>query len=132
VSDERSVEDVARRIEVAAESFDLSAYEELLDPDVTWGAPHAKAPGCKSRQQVLAWYRRGRDAGVQGRVSGVEIVGQCIVLGVVVKGTEEARERGGAALRWQVNTVRGGRVVEIVGFEDHLEAISYAETKSHT
>ena len=35
-------------------------------------------------------------------------------------------------MRWQVNTVRDGRVIEIVGFDDHHEAITYAETKTRS
>jgi hypothetical protein len=33
-------------------------------------------------------------------------------------------------MRWEVNTVRDGRVIEIVGFDDHAEAIAYAETRT--
>ena len=43
-----------------------------------------------------------------------------------LRGTENARERGGAALRYQVLTVRNGRVVEIVGFDDKAEAMNHA------
>ena len=42
-----------------------------------------------------------------------------------VRGTENANERGGTALRFQVLTVRSGKVVNIVGFDDKSEAISY-------
>jgi hypothetical protein len=73
-----------------------------------------------------------RAAGVEGRVSDVQILGECVLLGLVVRGTEAAQERGGAAMRWQVNTVRDGRVIEIVGFDDHFEAIAYAEEKART
>ena len=69
---------------------------------------------------------------MEGRVSDVEVLGECVLLGLVVRGTEAAQQRGGAAMRWQVNTVREGRVIEIVGFDDHSEAISYAETKSRS
>ena len=45
----------------------------------------------------------------------------------VIDGTENANERGGAALRFQVLTVRSGKVVVvIVGFDDKTEALSYA------
>ena len=39
---------------------DLTAFAELLDPPVTWGAPGARNPTCKNRNQVMAWYQRGR------------------------------------------------------------------------
>jgi SnoaL-like domain len=123
------MEAIARRMQVALDTSDLAAFQELLDPAVTWGPPYAKNPGCKSRDEVLAWYRRSKSSGVEGRVSEVEVLGECVLLGLVVRGTEAARERGGAALRWQVNTVRNGRVVEIVGFDGHAEALAYAEAK---
>ena len=46
-----------------------------------------------------------------------------------VQGTENARERGGAALRFQVLTVRSGKVVDIVGFDDKTEALSYVSER---
>lgn len=128
----QDMEAIAERIKIALDTSDLSAFQDLLDPDVTWGPPHAKEPSCKNRDQVLSWYERGKASGVEGRVSGVEILGECVLLGLVVRGTEAAQERGGAAMRWQVDTVRDGRVIEIVGFDDHDEAITYAEARSRS
>jgi hypothetical protein len=128
----QDIEAIASRIKAALDDSDLGAFQDLLDPDVTWGPPHAKHPGCKNRDQVLAWYQRGKASGVEGRVSGVEILGDCVLLELVVRGTEAAEERGGTAMRWQVNTVRGDRVIEIVGFDDHGEAIAYAETRTRS
>ena len=92
---------------------------------MTWGAPDARNPSCKNRHQVLAWYQRGRDAGVRGSVYDVEVLGDRLLVSMNVRGTENARERGGEALRFQVLTVRSGRVVDIVGFDDKTEALSY-------
>ena len=44
-----------------------------------------------------------------------------------VRGTENAKERGGAALRFQVLTVRSGMVVDIVGFDDKADALAYVK-----
>jgi hypothetical protein len=123
---------IAKKIEVALNASDLLAFQELLDPGVTWGPPHAKNPGCKNRDQVLTWYQRGMMSGVEGQVHEVEVIGDCLILALVVRGIEAARERGGAAMRWQVDAVRDGRVVEIVGFDDHEEAVAYAETRSRS
>jgi len=60
------IDEIAVLVRSALASKDLSAFAELLDPAVTWGAPGARNPSCKNRNQVLAWYRRGQDAGVQG------------------------------------------------------------------
>jgi hypothetical protein len=121
-----SVEDVARQVRVALGSADLSAFSELLDPDVRWGAPGARKPSCRNRSQVLAWYQRGREAGTRADVIGVEVHGDRILVSLTVRGTPEASARGGATLRWQVLTVRGGRVVDIVGFDDRAEALTAA------
>ena len=75
---------------------------------------------------MLAWYQRGKEAGVRGSVYGVEVRGDRLLVSMSMRGTESARERGGAALRFQVLTVRDGRIVDIVGFDDKAEALSHA------
>ena len=121
----KGMDEIAVLVRKALAAEDLSAYAELLDPAVTWGAPGSRNPSCKNRDHVLAWYQRGRDAGVRGSVYEVEILGDRLLVTMSVRGTENARERGGAALRFQVLTVRSGRVVDIVGFDDKTEALSY-------
>jgi hypothetical protein len=79
---------------------------------------------CTNRHQVLAWYEHGREAGVRGSVFDVEVMGDRLLVNMSVRGTEEARERGGTALRYQVLTVRNGKVVDIVGFDDKVEAVT--------
>ena len=119
------MDEVAGLVRNALAAEDLSAFTDLLDPSVTWGAPGARNPSCKNRNQVLAWYQRGRDAGVRGSVYDVEVLGDRLLVSMSVRGTENARERGGAALRFQVLTIRNGKVVKIVGFDDKTEALSY-------
>ena len=121
----KGMDEIAMLVRNALAAEDLSAFAELLDPAVTWGAPGARNPSCKTRNQVLAWYQRGRDAGVRGSVHDVEILSDRLLVSMSVRGTENARERGGAALRFQVLTVRRGKVVDIVGFDDKTEALSY-------
>ncbi len=120
-----TVDEVAVLVRRAMATEDLATFAELLDPEVTWGAPGARDPSCKSRDQVLTWYQRGRDAGVRGTVNDVEVIGDRLLVSMSVRGTENAQERGGAALRYQVLTVRSGRIVEIVGFDDMADALSY-------
>ena len=121
-----TMEEMAALVRRALAAEDVEAFAELLDPAVTWGAPGATIPTCKSRDQVLAWYQRGRDAGVRGSVYDVEVLGDRLLVSMSVRGTESAQERGGAALRFQVLTVRSGRIVDIVGFDDKADALSYA------
>jgi hypothetical protein len=119
------MDEIAVLVRNALAAEDLSAFTELLDPAVTWGAPCARSPSCNNRNQVLAWYQRGRDAGVRGSVYNVEVLGDRLLVSMSVRGTENARERGGAALRFQVLTVRSSKIVDVVGFDDKTEALSY-------
>ena|SRR5258708_7370900 len=113
---------VAERVRVALESGDLDAISELLDPNVRWGAPGDDAPSCQNRRQVLAWYRRGREAGVRARVTELTVYGNKILVGLKVSGNRTAGREGGVADRWQVLTVSEGRIVDIRGFEERDEA----------
>jgi ketosteroid isomerase-like protein len=122
-----TMEALAEKVRTALESADLSAFAELLDPDVSWGAPGARTPACRNRDQVLSWYERGRESGVTAQVSDVTVLGVKLLVTLVVANTGEARQRGGDALRWQVLTTRHGRVVDIVGFDDRLDALAHAE-----
>ena len=113
---------VAGRVRAALAAEDLSAFTELLDPAVTWGPPGARKPTCRNRNQVLAWYQRGHEAGIRGSVFDIEVIGDRLLVSMSLRGTESARERGGAALWYQVLTVRNGRIVDIVGFDDKADA----------
>jgi ketosteroid isomerase-like protein len=121
-----ATERIARQVSAALAAADLAAFSELLDPDVRWGPPGDPAPPCQSRDQVLAWYRRGREAGVRARVSETVVRGDQILIGLKVAGNRAADARSGEAERWQVLTVRGGRVVDIVGFDERGEAAARA------
>jgi ketosteroid isomerase-like protein len=114
------------RIKVALESADLAAIKDLLDPDVRWGAPDDEAPGCQNRRQVLAWYRRGREAGVRARVTELVAHGDKILVGLNVVGRPAVEAQGGEEERWQVLTVAGDRIVDIRGFDDREEAAARA------
>ena len=115
---------VAERVRAALESVDLTAAE-LLDPNGCWGAPDA-APGCQNRDQVLTWYQRGRAAGARARVTELGVHGDKLLVGLKGVGNRAAEEPGGEASRWQVLTIRGGRIVDILGFEARSQAVARA------
>jgi len=108
------MDQLVAQVRKALAAEDVSALADLLDPNVTWGAPGARYPTCKNRSQVLSWYERGREAGVRGSAFDVEVLGHQLLVSMNVRGTEGARERGGTALRFQILTVREGRIVDIV------------------
>jgi len=119
--------ELAEQVRAALDSADLAAIGELLHPDVRWGAPGDPEPSCRNRAQVLAWYRRGRDAGVRARVAEVVAHGDKILVGLTVAGRAGADEKAGAESdRWEVLTVGEGQIVDIRGFDDRGEAADYA------
>ncbi len=118
--------DLAAKVRFALETADLDQFVELLDPEVHWGAPDDQEYGCKNRRQVLAWYKRGRDKGVRAKVTEVVPHGDRLLVGLLVSGTPDATSGGGDSERWQVLSVRDGRIVDIRGFDDRAEAASRA------
>jgi ketosteroid isomerase-like protein len=120
------MDELAVQVRKALAAEDVSAFAELLDPNVTWGAPGARTPTCKNRNQVLSWYERAQQGGVRGSVFDIDVLGDRLLVSLSVQGTGGAGERGGTTLRFQVLTVRDGRIVDIVGFDDKADALSYA------
>lgn len=116
---------IAEQLGPALASADLSAFSELLDPDVHWGPPGDSSPPCRNRNEVLAWYRRGKDAGTRAEILEILAVGDHILVGMSVTSTKEPSPIG--RVRWQVLTVADGRVVAIAGFEGRDDATHYIE-----
>ena len=113
-------------VRAALESADLDAIGDLLDPNVRWGTPDDPDQGCQNRQQVLAWYRRGREAGVRAHVTETVVYGDRILLGLAVTGQPAVEQADSQANRWQVLIVGGGGIVEICGFENRDDAVARA------
>ncbi|MHB8379481.1 MAG: nuclear transport factor 2 family protein [Acidimicrobiales bacterium] len=116
---------LSRQVKMALESADLGAYGDLLDPNVRWGPPGSAPPPCQNRDQVLAWYRRGKNAGTTATVSEVTVEGDHLLVGLVVRGLKDSLHERDQSLRWQLLTVRDGRVCDIVGFESRENALAY-------
>jgi len=125
-TDPSSASDIAERVKTALEASDLIAFRELLDPDARWGPSDDPAAGCHNRDEVLAWYERGRDEGMRATVTEVVVGTEKLLVGLKVAGTPAAIEQGGETDRWQVLTLRGGRVVDIRAFDDRDEAATRA------
>jgi hypothetical protein len=119
-----AVSRLAGQVRQALEAADLDTYADLLDPAVRWGPPGDPAPPCQTRGQVLDWYRRGREAGVRARVTETRVSGDKILVGLMV--TSPAEAQAAEAGRWQVLTVRNGRIAVIEGFDDRDEAAAWA------
>ncbi len=122
-SDTDAVRAVAAQVAAALQAADLTVLGGLLDPEVRWGPPGDPEPPCQSRDQVLSWYRRGRDAGTRATVTETVVSGDRILVGMRVTGRPAGN---GPHDRWQVLTVRGGRVAEIAGFDDRIHAAEWA------
>jgi len=124
-TDPRQMEQLAGQIRAALQTADLDAYRELLDPEVTWAAPDDEVSGCRNRDQVLTWYRRGRAKGVSATVTETVVYDNKILVGLNISdGRPSSDSHEGSTARWQVLTVRDGRIVDIRGFEDRAVAVS--------
>lgn len=113
-------------VRVALETGDLDAYQELLAPDVQWGPAEEPEGGCKSRRDVLEWYKAARDRGMGATVNEVVAGRGCLLVGLTVSGTPAADEQGGPTSRWQVLTVRDGQISDIRGFDSRDSAAERA------
>jgi ketosteroid isomerase-like protein len=123
-TDQMDMEQIAGQIRTALQSADLTGYRDLLDSDVTWGAPDDAGSGCRNREQVLTWYRRGRAEGVRADVTEAGVYGDKILVGLSVVNDRSPSEGGDATERWQILTIRDGLVTDIRGFEDRASAVS--------
>jgi hypothetical protein len=72
------------QVKKASLTGDASAFADLLDPNVTWGAPGARNLTCKNRNQVLNWYHRAQESGVQGNVLDVEVLGDRMLVSLTL------------------------------------------------
>jgi ketosteroid isomerase-like protein len=118
--------DLADRVATALGSADLDAFADLLAPDVQWGPVNDFVSGCHNRQEVLAWYRAGRDRGVRAQVTEVVAGADKLLVGLRVVRNPGANGADGSAERWQVLTVRDGQVADIRGYDDRAEAATCA------
>ncbi len=119
------MDQLAAQVRSALEAADLDAYADLLDRGVRWGPPGDPVPPCRSRAQVLDWYRRGRGAGTRARVTETVVAGDKILLGLKVARIA-APDADAESDRFQVLTVRDGRITDITGFGDRDEAAAWA------
>src|SRR6516162_1939624 len=81
---------------------------------------------CQNRDQVIAWWSGARAAGARAAVTEVTGGAAALLVGLEVTGIPAADEAGGAVERWQVLTLRGGRVADIRGFDDRAVAAARA------
>ena len=108
------------------ENEDLDAFLSLCADDVHWGAPGDSRGGCQNRDQVRSWYESAFGRGVRATVNEVIQGPANLLIGLIVSGSPAAKEQGGQVERWQVLTVRDGRIRDICGFDNRPEAARWA------
>ena len=108
-TDLAQMEQIAGQVQAALQAADLTGYRELLDPNVTWGAPDDMTSGCRNRDQVLTWYRRGRAKGVRADVFETVVLTDKILVGLGILDGQSTSGSGGRTDRWQILTVKDGR-----------------------
>jgi hypothetical protein len=119
-----TTDEIAELVRGALESAEFDACRPLADPNVHWGSPDDNAAGCRNRDEVLAWYRRGRAKGVRSRVSETIAHGDHMLIGMSVSGAPSSTPSDATVDRWQVLTVDNGRVTDIRGFDTRKGAVA--------
>jgi hypothetical protein len=117
---------VAEHIREALESADLEAVRQLLDPDAYWGPPDDDESGCHNRDEIIAFWQRGRDAGVRAIVRELVVGEDKVLVGLQLTGNDAPSEEAGEADRWQVMTIRRDKVIDIRGYDERQEAAQHA------
>jgi ketosteroid isomerase-like protein len=116
---------IAARLCGAFNSHDLASFGELLDENVQWG-PRDYEGSCHNRSQVLAWFARLLGEGVDGTVTEVATSPNHVLLGLDVVWPTDTTDPERPRDRYQLYTVRDGRIVELEGFEDRASAARQA------
>lgn len=116
------VEHLAEQVAEALGAADPERFADLLDPQVTWGAPGDPSPPCRNRRQVLAWYQRGRAEGRRGQVESVTVHGEQILVSMTVTSPDGSADGASVHRRWQVLSVANGRITDIRGYDDERAA----------
>jgi ketosteroid isomerase-like protein len=122
----KSITELVDLVRSALTEGDLEAYQDLLAPNAHWGAADEPEWGCHNRNQILAWYQAAQGEGIRAEVNEVVPGPDSLLVGVTVSGTAAAEDAGGSASRWQVMTVRDGRITDIAGFDNRADAANRA------
>lgn len=117
---------LAASVRSAMENADLDAFLRLCTNDVHWGAPGDSHGGCHGRDQVRSWYESAFGRGVRATVNEVLQGPAALLVSLTVSGSPTAQEQGGEIERWQVLTIRDGRISDICGFDDRAGAARWA------
>jgi hypothetical protein len=81
---------------------------------------------CQNASEILSWYDLARANGVRAEINDVVVVGESIVVGLKVLANTDADPKAKNRKRWQVMSVRDGRIAEIRGYETRGEATQFA------
>ncbi len=120
------MEMLAQRVRNAMEAIDLATMAELLAPNAKWGAPEQEVPMCQNAHEILSWYDLAQAEGVRAEIKEVVVVGESLVIGLKVLANKDVDPKAKNRTRWQVMSVRDGRIAEIRGYETRGEASQFA------
>lgn len=115
--------EIARRAYEVVASGDFDAIHDLLDPDVEWHGGDRSAPGgCHNRDEALEFMREARRRGGIGELVDVLDAGDKVVV-ILRPPPVEGEEPDLVA---NLTTFRGGKVVEMVHYENPEDALAAA------
>jgi hypothetical protein len=111
--------EIAGHLQAAYRDEDLDLLGSLLHAEVTWA-------GCRTRAQVLDWYRGFQAEGTVATVTSVEFDRDAVVLELDVFRRAEGARSAPPRRVYQVFRVEGSEIVDIRFFPDRLGALGPA------
>lgn len=121
-----TIDELAERVRSALAAEDLDRYRGLLAPDARWGPPDEPVGGCQDRNEIIAWYRAARDAGMRAALDEVVVGRDALLVGLTVFGRGGGGPERPGEPRWQVLAVRDGLIADIPGFDNRPDAADRA------
>ena len=118
------METIAQRISDALNARDMTAFRSLIAEDARWGEGDlTDERTCRSRDEIIATYKRLLDQGVSGTVVETMTGPAGVACHVEIDWPDNAPNRRDSTL-YQVFLVRDGLVTRIQGMDDRALAIT--------
>jgi hypothetical protein len=116
--DDDVLSEMARQLEAACREGDLDVLASLLHPEVQWTGL------CRTRAQVLDWYRLALADGTTPTVESVEVDRDAVIVGISLTRPARGARPAPPQRLFRVFTVNGAQIVKIHGYPSRRSALN--------
>jgi hypothetical protein len=116
--DDDVLSEIARQIEAACVESDLDLLGSLLHPEVHWTGL------CRTRTQVLDWYRLALADGTTPTLESVEVDRDAVVVGLSLTRPARGARPAPPHRLFRVFRIDGAQIVEIHGYPNRRSALN--------